>query len=725
MNHINYPVPLTQSLQKQRQEWEDQAILTRTRFVTGTDVGLSGYGIADSRDPATASEGSGRPLTVTASDTSISVTITGGKVVFGNGEVLELETISTITVPTVYAGERHVLYLQWGQEGHDSVPNDMDTPVFLWTGEFDDQINYVRIARKVDYDQLPLDTRTQEIVPLALLTPTSTAVVVDMTRTEMSTCRPWATPIDIQHRSVIGSGTVTSRNAHGLAIQDLSVNSGQTLYDFMLPYGTIVARDVGIAGVPGRICEDVIPANGVLQDATGQITGYSGAYYVALARFPTQILQCVDTDTGLIEIAMVQIPNQNICFFLPYDEWTLTMGITVTYTAVDAAAPPVGTNLTLFTPSQPADNETIVADGVVVSAINGALSYATAGAYPFLSHVYVDSNGEIHRIPDTLKCDIQLTAAPGLQQVEIQPKIPCNIRIGMRGAVAGPLLDVRIAVSGIDSSSGASVTETLIFGASWTDSTIPSLTENPTQWVTSATVFESITSYQVTTRLNDGPNSAITIQGMYDANDISLANMLPVSDVFWDGLRMATITDTRPVRVAATEVEGLGTAAATLPFAETTQLLITAPAKAVMGAWYDDFDYPKWVGFNGTSASRWATGLGAGDVYRSRAIAVRPSASDGVALRVSPIPIEPGKGYSGSIRVYTLPAATWSAWIPVSSLVAPRFTYTIPAGEQVIKWQFEMTGPCKGLMATYIAESDAIPPSLIFDSGAFGVDSFG
>jgi hypothetical protein len=723
MKRINHQAPMSTTLLTDQQSWTAEEILQRTRFATGSMTGVVGYGIVDSRDPATTLSGSTRPFTVTPSSTSIAITVQGGTLFFGNGEMITVPTIQNIAVPTTYLGERHVLYATFVEEGHDPRYDDYDVQVYLWYGEPSDPIAYLRIARKVDYDALPLSTRQSTVVPLALLTPTTTSVTVDHTRAELTDARPWATPIDIQHRSYVGSGTATTRNPHALAISDLSVSGTATLFDFLLPHGIILSRDTGVAGIPGRLCFETIPALGVLTDVTGAVTGYVGALYFSASKFPTQVLSCVDAATSTKQIALAQIPSKNLLFFLPEDEWLSTEDLNITYIAADAAAPPTGSNLTTFTASQPLDTETIVAGGVVVPSVMSPLSYVTAGPYPFQTQVYMTDAGELRRNPETVKCDIRLADVTGAQALELQPIVPSQLRVGMRGAVAGPTLVVEIDITGIRADDSAQVTETVRFDSTWTDSVIPTIYENSNQWKATATTFSSVSSWTVKTRTNDGPNTAITIQATYETNHVDLSNDLPVSEVFWDGLRFSDIRDARPLRIAATSVGSIDLAAATAAFAESTLLRSTAPTKAIVGAWYDDFEAPSWASDSNTSVSRWSTGLGLLDTYTSRPILVRPHIDDAVSLRVQPV--TPDQGFTGWIRVFTRNTNAWSAWIPLLTLVSPKYTYNFAAGDKLLKWQFRMKGPVRGMMAVYLAAGDAIPPTLIFDSGAFGIDTLG
>lgn len=705
-----------------QQSWTSDEILQRTEFLTGVLAGGSGYGIVDSRDPATTISGSSRPFTVTPSSVSLAITVQGGYAIFGNGEMVEVPTIENIAVPTTYLGERHVLYLVFTEEGHDPRYGDDDVQVYTWYGPPADSISYLRIARKSDYDALPASTKKSTIIPLALLTPTSTSVTVDHTRSELLDARPWATPIDIQHRSYVGSGTATTRNPHALSISDLSVSGSSTLYDFLLPHGIIVAKDTGVAGVPGRLCSEDVPALGILTDVSGSITGYVGAYYFSASKFPTQVLSCVTTATSK-SLAIAQIPRKNILFFLPEDEWLTTEDVTVTYVAVDAAAPPTGTNLTSFAATQPIDNETIIAGGMVVPSVATPLSYVTAGPYPFQTQVYMNDAGELHRTPETVKCDIKLADATGAQALEIQPLVPSPLRIGMRSAVASATLVVEIDIVGIRADDSAQVTETVRFDSTWTDSIVPSTTENATQWKNTATTFESVSSWSVKTRTNDGPNTAITIQALYDTNNTALANDLPVSEVFWDGLRMSDIRDARPLRVAATESGSIDLAAATAAFAESTLLRSTAVTKAIVGAWYENFDAPMWASDSDTAVSRWSTGLGLLDTYTSRPILVRPHVDDAVSLRIQPV--TPDQGFTGWVRVFTRNTNAWSSWVQFTALTSPKYTQTFAAGDKLLKWQFKVKGPVRGLMAVYLAAGDAIPPTMVFDSGAYGIDTLG
>lgn len=720
MRRINYPAPLTTTLSRDAQQWTADELLQRTRFLNGTSVGLPGYGILDSRDPATVVEGSTRPFAITSTYGTFTISIAGGVAVFGNGEMISTTTISNITVPTTYLGQRLVVYLTFVEQGHDPRFGDDDVLVDTWTGYPDASLSYVRIALKTQYDALGVATTTATTIPLAMITPTNTGLIVDQSRAEFVGNRPWATAIDVIHRSYLGSGSATTRNPHALAVSDLSVTDGMTLYDFMLPHGIVLARDLAIAGVPGYSCDETITPLAITQDATGAITGVSGAYYFSATKFPTQVLKCVGVTSGY-DIALVQVPARNILMFLQEDQWDTIESLQVTYMTVDAVAPPTGSNLVTFPAKAASTAETIVAGGVVLTSLAGDMSFSSVGAYPCNLEVYMDADGYLHRTPDTLKCDIALTDAVGTQTLDLQPVIPTKIRVGMRSAVANPLLDVQIEISGISDDDGLLYTEILAFDGSWNDSTIPASAENANQWLTTNITWQSIDSWRVLARSNDGPNSAVTFQALYDANNLALSSDLPIAEVFWDGLRMATIKDVRPIRISATDTRTVEFAASSVSFAETTLLRSTAVNKAVIGAWFEDFDQPMWVSSD-SNIIRWSDGLGVSDVYISRPIPVRPNLEDAVSFRIWPVDTD--QGFNGSVRFFT-DTGGWTSWQLLSTLANPKYSYDFTVAGKLIKWQFQFSGPCKGMMAAYLAKGDVIPPTMIFDVGVFGVDSLG
>ncbi len=723
-DRINYPAPQTTDLVKDAQSWRIRDTLARTQLFDGYTAGLNGFGIVDSRDPSTSVDGSTRPLTVSSSGSTLAITIRAGTVLFGNGEMITLPELVGLTVPSVYLGERHVVYLVFTEEGHQPRYGDDDVQINTWIGQLDDPRGYVRIDRLTSYNAQALETRRSTFIPLAVVTPTTAGVSVDLTRTELTENRPWATAVDIYHRNQLGSGVVTPRNAHGNVITDFGVAANLSFHDFILPTGMIIAKDTGVAGVPGRLCTETIPALGILDDTLGSVTGIVGAKYFRAGRFPTQILSCVDTATQTIQFGLTQVPDRNILFFLSDDEWTTGMDVDVVYASVDAASPPVAANLTVIEPVQPLDNETIISGGATVPAVTGMLSYATAGAYPFKTVAYLTGDGDMRRMPETIKCDIMLTNAIGTQAVEISPIVPSRLRVGLRGAIASPSMVVAIEITGTRVDDGAVVTETVTFDSTWTDSVIPSTSENASQWRTTATTFTGSPSWRVLTRTNDGPNSAITIQALTDPNDLDLANSLSIAEIFWDGLRFSDVRDVRKVQISATSVpQYVHLAASTIAFSETSLLRSPAVTKAVVGGWYDDFDYPKWVGTVDTTLSRWSDGAGASDIYTSRPIPVRPHTSNGLSLRVQPI--ETQKGFNMWVRVFTKLTNAWSAWLQVSSLADPKYTYTMAPGDGLIKWQFRVQGPCKGMLATYLAETDNVPSTFVFDVGAFGIDTLG
>ena len=149
----------------------------------------------------------------------------------------------------------------------------------------------------------------------------TTRINVDMTNASLSNNRPWFSVVDNEHRSRLGTGAVSSANVHGLSINDLSVAGSLTFLQVALDHGMVVAKDQGIAGVPGTLCVETVSASSVLtDDALGTVTGIANALYFSVSRVPRLIhrVELPVAATGTITVGAAGTFLENETFTL-YD----------------------------------------------------------------------------------------------------------------------------------------------------------------------------------------------------------------------------------------------------------------------------------------------------------------------------------------------------------------------------------------------------------------------
>lgn len=302
MRRILYPAPATFDLLQYGQDVLIDEILKRTALMMGTfDSSISAYGIVDASDPRTAITGGTRPFSVNV-DTTLpnTVNVIGGTAVFKSGEIIVIdETISQLSLADNTPNVRNIIYLEFDEEEMEPVLTRHNVLTNSKVDFLSTAADYVKVLTKDDYDALD-PTAKDLTIPLAMVTVqtiaavgggTTTRLSVDMSRTSFASNRPWFSVADAEHRSHLGTGAVTSVNVHGLSINDLSAAGDLTFLQVALDHGMIVSKDQGLAGVPGTICTETIPAAAVYNDTTGLVTGITNARYFRLSRVPTQVLR--------------------------------------------------------------------------------------------------------------------------------------------------------------------------------------------------------------------------------------------------------------------------------------------------------------------------------------------------------------------------------------------------------------------------------------------------
>lgn len=869
MRRILYPAPVTFDLLGfERGVWIDE-ILERTKLLMGTfDSSLTKYGIVDSEDPSTAYAGGTRPLSVSVntSDTA-TIDVYPGTAVFKSGEVIYiLSSVTQVSLANGAANGRNIVYLEFGEEEQDTVVTRYLTPTSSKVNYYTDAADYVKVLDVDDYEAL--DPADKDLtIPLALVTVqvvssgggTTTQLEVDMERTTATYNRPWFSVVDSEHRSYLGTGVVSDVNPHGQSFNDISATEEQTLFQLILDYGMIVAKERGLAGVPGTICEETVPAASIYEDdASGTITGIAFSHYFVLSRYPRLVVRVTDEETETKDYAPVTIPGKNLIFIIPNDEYVGTTVATITvppgggtyptgfiggetlqlvvdsvsftvtfdaadqtlvsiltrinaysnvagvgtiatnvggeisltsnttgagsevtisggtgatilgltvpplsslssmgysgnlvvqYSAIEALEPPSSSNNTTYPVTQPSTKETAVADGIILSSFSStALSFEDAGQLPAEYHAYVDGDGIIQRYPQTIFCLRKLVdTGYTLQTFDTAMKGNAKLRVGLTGAADGATLSIRLEITGKDTS-GSIITEEVVFGDAWSDSAVPTCTENADQWQTTTNTFSEVTSWILTERLNDGPLSAITIQALVDpVTTEEFSDVLPVAFLKWDGLQICEIIDERPIN-SSLKIKTLSPVASAARGTSEMACLMwdrETPASApnyLFHFWAEDFDRPGYIATEVSDTTSGAglaptetlitkvhAGLGPGDVYVSKPVVVAPNDAVPHAMRF--IPIEPGPTFTLKARYYTF-SGGWQNWIDLGSFSAPEYTIDltgVSAGD-VVKWQMYVAGEVRGMIIAYLADAtlaDSWAPSFIYDVGAWDTGTYG
>jgi hypothetical protein len=739
MRRILIPAPATFDLLEYERDVFIDEILKRTRLLLGQiDPTLNRFGIVDSLDPTTALEGDSRPFVVRVNSTdSTTVDVLGGTAVFHGGEIIELEDgASRLAVPGG-VGTKSVVYLFFDELETDPVLTRYDTLGNARVDFLALDSGYIKITTRSDFDALS-STDLEKAIPLAQITVqevasgavTTTELVVDMDDSALATNRPWFSVVDIQHRSFIGSGVQSDQNPHGLSFNDISATGDFSIFQMHLDHGMILSKDETLAKVPGKLCQETILAAAITQDTTGAVTGVVDAMWFRTSNFPTQVLRATDPSFGL-DLAPVHITRTNLVFLLPNDEYTFgTTNLVVYYTTTDACEPPTELPQTSLTFKAAGDREAIITDGVVLDDVtNPLLTFEDAGPTPQRYTVYLDEDGAFQRYPQTCFCFKKLTVFGfTLQTFDQAIRGLGRLKVALTNAVAGPTLDVQIQITGKDSA-GAIITETVQFDSTWVGVSVGKCEEGPLQFVRTTNFFSELTNFIVTTNVDSGPDAALTIFGDINPRDTeAIADVLPVVEVFWDGLQVCSLDDIRPINTTMHLPRVTKHAAAALPLSETT--LVFRPG-FMFNFWVEDFDRPKFITTEFTDASvgvpaltpqktdmrKIVEGLDKFDQYVGKPIAVRPHTSSPSAIRF--VPIEQDESFELFARYFD-GTGSWTDWTPLSGFLLPQYTLDLAgATSPLIKWQVVVRGQCKGLITVYVTDGVGLGGAFVFDVGVW------
>lgn len=601
---LTYTIHHSTDRLRRQQDYVDQEILTTRKFMMGA---VPSYGIWTTTDPADALAGSTDPLVVSVNANSqYTVDVNPGWGIMQSGTWIELKnTVRQISLADPSVGTPNVVFLRYMLTSAMQEPNAFLDPVTPYTMRINDPIDAENTAEEsVLIGVATLDTYVgyadsvkQDLVPLAIATiqnvtvggSTTAQLTIDHTRASYSWNRPWFSVVDLQHRSLVGTGTYSPTNPHQTSANDLTVGD-LSMFQLHLDHGVVVVKDKSIAKVPGTRCTSAITTV-LVDDAAGTATGFTGGVsYVALPYFPVRVGRVWVTSTNST-LAALHVPQTNRVVF-PYEVPPAGETISVYYTRAEALEPPLP-GATVFRTNGPTTQELIIAGGSGHTSLGATEeTFADADRFPMRYEMFVDADADLLKTPQVVFCYKRLDEISGSADADaITPYGPGRLIVGLAGATHVVGLDVQLKIHGTDTT-GATINESFQFTqANWTPITVPSI---PLKTSTSvhfgSSVFATIDSIEVVNRDFDGPDSAVMVwmaQTPYSNYD-KMADMLHVATVDWDGRSLANVFDKRVV--CATLRDELNAAMN----AELQELLYTTLAGGNQTVFVDDFRRPRY-----------------------------------------------------------------------------------------------------------------------------------
>lgn len=557
---LNYNSKLSIDDLSYYQQSVEKEILNRTTLVLGGDsLSTPRYGIVDIINPRNLiSSETTRPLAVYQSAQSTTrVNIAPGSVVTPNGCLVKNEVaVENFELARTLADDTLVVFLE------NEIINTDPVRITIYNAaqpvRLAQSSDVVRSALLTDYNNPVLfpPTRIANIVVICVVrvvnTITGLELQYDYSSASYSFNRPWYSPVDVEHRSQVGSGTATDKNPHGTSFNDLT-SGPLTLYNQVLPFGMLQCRDSEAKGLPGALCTETIEASRVLTDISGVLTqrsrfGGPGAKYVVITRYPAAVANMHLVSHKGRSIAFDWIPGTRIVV-IPAAE-TISSTASFYYTEVEALSPPLAILSNNLVFSQPnSSTEVVYSGGVSFSELaNNTIDFDGTGPVPRNFKLFVRSNGTLLRSPELVQSTVLLDSiGTSLFPISSSYFGPARISIGLADANTVSSMAVTLRVYGKDTS-GTAISEDLVFsGSNWTNVVLPGVeTENQSRKTTKT--FASVQNIQVISRSNDGPGSKIVMFAELETGTTPALNELAqVASLTWDGLAVGNLLDARKI----------------------------------------------------------------------------------------------------------------------------------------------------------------------------------
>jgi hypothetical protein len=539
----------------------ERELLDRLRLTMGSDsLGQPLAGVVDAIDPRNlTTDETSRPLIVYPSlNNPLQVNIALGTAVTPNGSIVRnTSLIEDFNLARTTVNDINVVFIE--NDIIDSPPiriTRLNTSQPTRRTQALDKIRVVLLADFINATTFPPD-RLGNLIVLTVITVvetvTGTELQFDYTGSAFTFNRPWFSPVDIVHRTKIGSGTPTDTNAHGLTFGDL-VSGTLTIFDQMLQTGGILARDDDIKGSPGTLCTETITPARILTDGGGSVTaggrfGGLGANYIVLARFPVTIRAFYQSSHKGRAIAWEHIPGTRIVI-LPAPE-TFSSDAVIQYNEVFALEPPatIVSNNLAFTQPNTTKNELIISGGLqLTSLVDPNIDFDGSGRFPRDYTVYAKSDGTLLRAPQPIQTSVILEDI-GTAVTPITSNFfgIAKILIGLADANPVSSMIVTLRLTGRDESNNPLAEDITFLGTTWVMPTIPGI-ETANQFITTTNIFASLTEIQVITRTDDGPNSIVQFWADIETETTSELNKVArAATILWDGLALTNLKDARDI----------------------------------------------------------------------------------------------------------------------------------------------------------------------------------
>lgn len=501
-----------------------------------------GYGVVDPVNPSSNPDNTVKSLWVVASDTTNYVVLPGIAVA-PSGDVM-FQDVSVSVGLVDLSGGMNVIVLQYSVV--DSTARSLTvTNQMVSNGQ--EFTSSVSCMTEQAYLALPYAQRQRCVVLAGVVYSASGNTLSTTPTSQRPWLRKWFSFNDIEHRSLVGSGTVTETNPHGIGIGDLTIGDVK-FYDQFTGSGLVVSKDVSVSGVPGYFCSDVFTADEVKVDFTGEITSrsfFGGTHvrYVELSSIPCQILSAYDTTLNL-PISVDWISGTRIVvLYLTAVPATLALS----YTKSPSCALASSTSSSISFSGMSA-NELVISAGVQVKALaQTSFPIRKYASIPRAINVYLDGSGFLVGDPTVLVPSQTLLGKTNVELLAdtVTPNVQSYIGIGLHNAGFIPSMSVVVMVIGTLADGSTSVETITLNQNTYADTPAPpAIMENDQQVLFTQKSYVSITSVKATSVVDI--SSACTVM-VYTKLDPARHRFALLASGLWNGREVQDITDKRRV----------------------------------------------------------------------------------------------------------------------------------------------------------------------------------
>ena len=511
-----------------------------------------------------------------------SVDVSPGIAVTRSGMWIKItDYVRSVELADTTVGVQNVIYARYILDQADDEINEYNDPVVPFTMRPGSENSLTAESVLIDTDTLEVytnytETARKDYVPLAIVTNQSvqdpntlvvtTQLSFDFTRDSFDWNRPWFSVADMEHRAQVGTGVQSRTNPHAISQNDLTVGDFSP-FQLQLDHGMIVADDRSIAKVPGVRCQVSIPYSSLLtDDGSGTKTSYPNAKYAELTNYPIRLGRVWIESTN-VDWAADVVKETNVVVFPhepPVDE-----SIGMYYTKVQACEPPVGANEVAFNTSNPDDEELIVAGGSGYTMLsNTQEAFADAQRVPMLYEMLVDGEGTLIKSPQVIYCYKRLEAISTSDTFSISMYGPGKIIMALTGASGAATMSIKIRLYGKDAD-GNTHDYLYEWDNTWQDpGPVPRTDLELNAFKVSDVVFSAVDQIVVEEMTDYGVNAAIMMWAALNPFDTydKLKDACHISEVMWDGLRLAEVRDKRIVGTTTRDFLDNQASASALPY---------------------------------------------------------------------------------------------------------------------------------------------------------------